>query len=110
MGKRPNLWSQTRIVMSMFKCGQRKVWFDPTRLKEIQVAKTRASLKNLIAAGIIVDKSKFQQRKGWKIAQMLGRDEEYDTFEKRWYMRPIKQRAAQSMPRENRKRRTGSQN
>jgi len=52
--------SQKRIVASLLKCGVNRVWFDPTRLSDIENAISREDLRALITEGAI----KARQKKG----------------------------------------------
>lgn len=52
--------SQKRIVASVLKCGVNRVWFDPSRLSDIENAISREDLRALIADGAI----KARQKKG----------------------------------------------
>ncbi|HSQ94451.1 MAG TPA: 50S ribosomal protein L19e [Methanoregula sp.] len=52
--------SQKRIVASVLKCGVNRVWFDPSRLSDIENAISREDLRGLIADGAI----KARQKKG----------------------------------------------
>jgi len=48
-----NLNFQKRMAMAILRCGQRKVWMDPTKKALIQEARTRESVRELIAKDII---------------------------------------------------------
>ncbi len=52
--------SQKRIVASVLKCGVNRVWFDPSRLSDIENAISREDLRALITEGAI----KARQKKG----------------------------------------------
>jgi large subunit ribosomal protein L19e len=52
--------SQKRIVASVLKCGVNRVWFDPSRLSDIENAISREDLRALITDGAI----KARQKKG----------------------------------------------
>ena len=52
--------SQKRIVASVLKCGINRVWFDPSRLSDIENAISREDLRALITDGAI----KARQKKG----------------------------------------------
>ncbi|MGA2121058.1 MAG: 50S ribosomal protein L19e [Methanoregula sp.] len=52
--------SQKRIVASVLKCGVNRVWFDPTRISDIENAISREDLRALITDGVI----KARQKKG----------------------------------------------
>jgi len=44
---------QKRMAMAILRCGQRKVWMDPTKKVLISEARTRESVRELIAKDII---------------------------------------------------------
>ena len=52
--------SQNRIVASVLKCGVNRVWFDPSRISDIENAISREDLRALIVDGAI----KARQKKG----------------------------------------------
>lgn len=52
--------SQKRIVAAILKCGVNRVWFDPTRLSDIENAISREDLRGLVTDGAI----KARQKKG----------------------------------------------
>ena len=52
--------SQKRIVASVLKCGVNRVWFDPSRISDIENAISREDLRALITDGVI----KARQKKG----------------------------------------------
>jgi large subunit ribosomal protein L19e len=52
--------SQKRIVASILKCGVNRVWFDPSRLADIENAISREDLRGLVSEGAI----KARQKKG----------------------------------------------
>jgi len=52
--------SQKRIVASILKCGVNRVWFDPSRISDIENAISREDLRGLITDGAI----KARQKKG----------------------------------------------
>jgi large subunit ribosomal protein L19e len=52
--------SQKRIVAAILKCGVNRVWFDPSRLSDIENAISREDLRGLITDGAI----KARQKKG----------------------------------------------
>jgi large subunit ribosomal protein L19e len=52
--------SQKRVAASILKCGVNRVWFDPSRLSDIENAISREDLKSLITEGVI----KARQKKG----------------------------------------------
>ena len=52
--------SQKRIVASVLKCGVNRVWFDPSRISDIENAISREDLRALVTDGAI----KARQKKG----------------------------------------------
>jgi ribosomal protein L19E len=52
--------SQKRIVASVLKCGVNRVWFDPSRISDIENAISREDLRGLVTDGAI----KARQKKG----------------------------------------------
>ncbi len=48
------LTSQRRLAASLMKCGETRVWFDPTRLSEVKEAITKTDLRHLISDGAIM--------------------------------------------------------
>jgi large subunit ribosomal protein L19e len=52
--------SQKRIVAAVLKCGVNRVWFDPSRLSDIENAISREDLRELVTDGAI----KARQKKG----------------------------------------------
>jgi ribosomal protein L19E len=44
---------QRRLAMSLFHCGWRKVWLDPSKKHIIAQARTREAVRDLIAQDII---------------------------------------------------------
>src|SRR5512138_2402652 len=52
--------SQKRIVAAVLKCGVNRVWFDPSRLADIENAISREDLRALVTEGAI----KARQKKG----------------------------------------------
>jgi len=52
--------NQKRIASALLKCGVNRVWFDPSRLSDIENAISREDLRGLITDGAI----KARQKKG----------------------------------------------
>lgn len=52
--------SQKRIAAAILKCGVNRVWFDPSRLSDIENAISREDLRGLVTDGAI----KARQKKG----------------------------------------------
>jgi large subunit ribosomal protein L19e len=44
---------QKRLAATIFKCSQKRVWFDDDRLSDIKEAITKQDLKGLISEGVI---------------------------------------------------------
>ena len=67
---------QRRLAASVLKCGENRVWFDPTALEDIATAATKQDIRELIEQGVIkrkpvngvsrarINKKKLQKRKG----------------------------------------------
>ncbi|HVN73163.1 MAG TPA: 50S ribosomal protein L19e [Methanoregula sp.] len=55
-----DVFSQRRVVASLLKCGVNRVWFDPSRISDIENAISREDLRGLITEGVI----KARQKKG----------------------------------------------
>ena len=51
-----NLKLQKRLAASVAKCGQRKIWLDPTEVNEISLANSRQNIRKLIKDGLIIKK------------------------------------------------------
>ena len=51
-----NLRLQKRLAASVLKCGQRKIWMDPSEVNSIAVANSRRSIRKLVKDGMIVRK------------------------------------------------------
>ena len=47
---------QKRLAASVLKCGQRKVWFDPTETENISGANSRANIKKMVKDSLIYKK------------------------------------------------------
>ena len=57
-----------RIVQSLYNVGLKRIWIDPTKLKEVKEAITKNDVKGLVKKGIIIIKqnhgsSRFRIRK-----------------------------------------------
>ncbi len=55
------LTTQKRLASNILKCSPKKVWFDPTQVKEIKEAITNADVKTLINDGVIAKQKLPQQ-------------------------------------------------
>lgn len=55
-----DVFSQKRIAASILKCGVNRIWFDPTRISDIENAISREDLRGLAVDGAI----KARQKKG----------------------------------------------
>jgi len=55
---------QKKLLMRMWGIGARKLWLDPNKREEILKAKTRESVRQLVAEGTI--RRKFTIRGTWK--------------------------------------------
>ena len=49
----PDLSNQRRLAAAILKCGQGRVWIDPSSQEEIADAVTRADIRSAIKAGVI---------------------------------------------------------
>ena len=63
-----NLRNKRRIAKSLFEVGNKRIWIDPSKLKEVKEAITKKDIKHLIKQGIISIKkehgqSRFRTRK-----------------------------------------------
>ncbi len=65
-----------------------------------------ADVRRLISDGVIVDKSVFEQRFAYKVAQVMRTDTSaaFDSFASRWRRNPLKERLPHMLPRVSRKR------
>ena len=45
--------NRKRIIASMLKIGETRVWIDPERLSDVKEAITKADLRNLVRDGAI---------------------------------------------------------
>lgn len=59
-----NLRTKKRIAKSLFKVGGKRVWIDPSQLKEAKEAITKRDIKNLIKKGVLRIKQETGQSKG----------------------------------------------
>ncbi len=67
---------QRRLAAAVLKCGQNRIWFDPTALEDIATAATKEDIRELIERGVIkrkpvkgvcrarINKKRMQKRKG----------------------------------------------
>lgn len=53
----PDLSNQRRLASLLLKCGENRVWIDPTRQEEIVDAVTRSDVRTLIKMGAIKRKA-----------------------------------------------------
>jgi len=44
---------QRRLAAALFKCSEKRVWFDEDRLSDIKEAITKADIKGLVSEGVI---------------------------------------------------------
>jgi len=51
-----NLRLQRRLASEILKCGEGRIWFDPTALDEISTAVTKEDIRELIESGLIKKK------------------------------------------------------
>ncbi len=51
-----NLKLQRRLASEILKCGEGRIWFDPTALDEISTAVTKEDIRELIESGLIKKK------------------------------------------------------
>ncbi|KAL1582783.1 hypothetical protein WHR41_08345 [Cladosporium halotolerans] len=51
-----NLRTQKRLASAVAGCGKRKIWLDPNEVNEISNANSRATVRKLIADGLIIRK------------------------------------------------------
>ena len=56
--------NRKRIIASMLKIGETRVWIDPERLSDVKEAITKADLRNLVRDGAIKIKPKTGVSKG----------------------------------------------
>jgi hypothetical protein len=65
-----------------------------------------ADIRRLISDGVIVDKSVFEQKFAYKVAQVMRTDTSaaFDSFASRWRRNPLKARLPHMLPRVSRKR------
>ncbi len=67
---------QRKLAAQLLKCGQNRVWFDPSALEDISSAATKEDIRELIEQGLIkkrpikgicrarINKKRIQKRKG----------------------------------------------
>lgn len=67
---------QRRLAASVLKCGENRVWFDPTALEDIATAATKDDIRELIERGVVkrkpvkgicrarIRKNRIQKKKG----------------------------------------------
>ncbi|WP_290597838.1 MULTISPECIES: 50S ribosomal protein L19e [unclassified Archaeoglobus] len=67
---------QRRLAASVLKCGENRVWFDPTAVEDIATAATKEDIRELIEQGVIkrkpvkgicrarIRKNRIQKKKG----------------------------------------------
>ncbi len=67
---------QRRLAASVLKCGENRVWFDPTALEDIATAATKDDIRELIEQGVVkrrpvkgvcrarIRKNRIQKKKG----------------------------------------------
>ena len=72
-----NLKVKKRIAKELFHVGEKRIWIDPTRSKEVKEAITKKDIKSLVKKGIILVKqeknqSRFRIRKS-KMQKSKGR-------------------------------------
>lgn len=72
-----NLKTKRRIAKSLFNVGRKRIWIDPTKLKEVKEALTKKDIKGLVKKEIILVKqkqgtSRYRIRKA-KIQKSKGR-------------------------------------
>ena len=72
-----NLKVKKRIAKELFHVGEKRIWIDPTKLKEVKEAITKRDIKGLVKKGIILVKqeknqSRFRIRKS-KMQKSKGR-------------------------------------
>jgi len=56
-----NLRPKKRIAKSLFDVGSKRIWIDPTKLKEVKEAITKRDIKGLIKKGVIKVKQEKNQ-------------------------------------------------
>jgi large subunit ribosomal protein L19e len=49
----PDLSNQRRLAAALLKCGEGRVWLDPSRLEDLEDAVTRQDVRSAIKAGVI---------------------------------------------------------
>jgi large subunit ribosomal protein L19e len=51
-----NLVNQRRMAASILKCGEGRIWLDPTSIEDLQEAVTRTDIRHAISIGVIQKK------------------------------------------------------
>ena len=59
-----DLKNQRRMAAEILKCGENRVWIDPTKEEEVQDCITRGDIRNAIESGMIKAKPKAGTSKG----------------------------------------------
>ena len=71
-----NLKLQRKMAAEILKCGENRIWIDPTALEDVATAATKEDVRELIEGGVIkrkpvkgisrarINKRKLQRRKG----------------------------------------------
>ena len=59
-----DLKNQRRLAAEILKCGENRVWIDPTKEEEVQDCITRGDIRNAIESGMIKAKPKAGTSKG----------------------------------------------
>ena len=59
-----DLKNQKRLAAEILKCGENRVWIDPTKEEEVQDCITRGDIRNAIESGLIKAKPKAGTSKG----------------------------------------------
>lgn len=59
-----NLSGQRRLAAKVLDVGENRVWIDPDRMDEVDMAITRQEIRNLIKNGVIRAKPKKSQSRG----------------------------------------------
>jgi len=59
-----NLSGQRRLAADVLDIGENRVWIDPERMDEVEMAITRQEIRNLIKNGVIKAKPKNSQSRG----------------------------------------------
>jgi len=64
---------QRRLASNILKCGQKKVWMDPTECEEISGANSRMNVRKLIKDGFIVRKPTVVHSRARVQARLAGK-------------------------------------